>query len=217
MIKEIIEQPYNAHKSSGKFSVSGINGCWRKKYLQLKGLYKEKFDENVIRIFKIGDTFHRIICEELLTKSENRKWKVVAMEVNIPAQKYISGRVDVIMSDSSSGELIVVDIKSCGDYTLKAVRDGKCPENYINQVLLYCHFLKLRRGFLLFFGKHKGEIEEYEVIYNKEKAEKLVNEIINFYENYVNKNILPDKCDGGMFGCDVCKKEDEYWNEQKRI
>jgi len=214
MIKEIIEQPNKNHKSSGKFSISGINGCWRKKYLQLKGFYKEEFDERTFRIFKIGDTFHKIICGELLTKSENTNLKVVAMEVDIPEQKYISGRVDIIMSNSSNGELIVVDVKSCGDYTLKMIREGNCPENYINQVLLYCHFLKLPRGFLLFFGKHKGELEEYEVLYNKDKAERLVAEIEDFYINYVDKNILPAKCGGGKFGCDVCEKEDNFWNKQ---
>lgn len=212
MIKEIIEQKQGEHISSGKFSSSSVGCCWRKKYLQLKGLYKEIYDEKTLRTFKIGDNFHRLICGELLNKSENTNIKVVAMEVDIPEQRYISGRMDIVMSNSTTGEIIVVDVKSCGDYTLNKIKERKCPDNYIDQVNLYCHFLKIKRGFLLFFGKHKGELEEYEVKYDRARAERVIKEIDNFYLNYVNKNILPPKCDGGIFGCEVCEKGDDYWN-----
>lgn len=216
MIKEIIESKQQPHQSSGKFSISGVNGCWRKKYVQLKKLYREEFSPKTLRTFKIGDLFHETICAELCSKGDVHELRVVAAEVNIPEQRNLSGRADIILSDSKTGELIIVDVKSCGDWTLNKIKKGECPQNYINQVMLYCHFFNAKRGFLLFFGKHKGEIEEYEVIYHKEKAEALIAEIDNFYNQFVNTNILPPKCDGGIFGCEVCDSyDDDHWDKVK--
>ena len=100
----------------------------------------------------------------------------------------------------------MLDVKSCGDWTLNQVRGGNVPEKYVQQVQLYLHFLHLKRGFILFVGKHKNELEEAEVAYDKELCERLVSEINNFFENFVNKNIEPPACDGGDWGCPVCSE-----------
>jgi len=202
MIKEILDSDKQEKKSSGKFSISSIGCCWRKKYLELKGLYKQEFTPQTLRIFEIGNLFHERIVKELVEKA-NTDLHLVAAEVNIPEQKYISGRIDIILSNNN--ELYIVDVKSAGDYTLGEIKQGKINENYINQVNLYMHFIGIYKGLLLFVGKNKGEIEEVEVIYNKEKCEKLIKEIEDFFINNVKKNIEPKKCDGGKWGCDCCK------------
>jgi len=202
MIKEILNNKRKEHISSGKFSISSINSCWRKKYLELKGLYKEEFSEELLRLFTLGNIIHRQITKELIEK-ERYGFHLVATEVDIPEQKYISGRIDNIIS--INGENIIIDVKSAGDWTLKSIRNGeKCPENYTNQVLLYMYFTNIHKGMLLFVGKNKGEIEEVEVEYDEEKAKRLVKEIENFFQNYVEKNIEPQKCEGGTWGCECC-------------
>jgi hypothetical protein len=205
MIKEIFNLQNGDHISSGKFSVSGIGGCKRRKYLEMKGLYKETYDSKAIRTFNIGDMFHRLAVKELMEKGEKIGLHVVASEVNIPEQKYFSGRADVILSIAATGELIICDVKSCSDWTLKEVREGKISEGYVLQMQLYLHFFNLKRGYVLFFGKHKGEVEEIEVLYDKELCEKLVKDIEDFFTNYVEKDIEPPKCDGGTWGCDCCE------------
>jgi len=210
MIKEIIDSTEYGHKSSGKFSISGVGGCWRKKYLELKGLFKAEFDYKAIRTFAIGDAFHRMIVKEIMEKGEGAGMHVAAAEVNIPEAhsdaKYLSGRADLIVSDSKRGILFVVDVKSCSDWTLKKVKSGDVPQNYIDQVNMYCHFFGLKEGYLVFVSKHKGEVAEHKVVYDQARAKQILADVENFYKNFVEKNIEPPACDGitSPFGCDAC-------------
>jgi predicted phage-related endonuclease len=128
---------------------------------------------------------------------------VVACEVPIPEHPFISGRADQIVADQK-GELMVVDIKSCSDWTLNKAREEEAPENYINQVQLYLHFFKLKRGYILFYGKHRGDIEEHEVIYDAALCARLIDEIEKFMKENVAKNVPPPPCFGGQWGCPVC-------------
>jgi predicted phage-related endonuclease len=206
MIKEIFDVVNCEHIASGKFSVSSTGSCLRTRYLMIKHLYKETYDAKALRTFALGELFHRQAVKEIIEKGDKLGLRVVAAEIDIPEQKYISGRVDLIISDSKTGELICIDIKSCSDYTLNEVSNGRISESYRNQMQLYLHFFHLNRGFILFYGKHKGMIEEFEIKYNKELCEKLILDITNFFENYVNKDIEPPKCDGGNYGCPCCGK-----------
>ena len=202
MIKEFLNEKREEHIPSGKFAISGIGGCWRKKYLQLKGEYDEEYSEETKRIFEFGDVIHRQITRELIEK-ENGNFHLISSEVNIPPQKYISGRIDNIIS--IKGEKIIIDVKSAGDWTFRnVINNGDCDENYKNQVLLYMHFSNIHKGFLLFVGKTAGKLEEIEVVYDEEKANQLVKEIEDFFHNYVEKDICPEKCDGNKWGCACC-------------
>ena len=205
MIKEFLEEKRKGHIRSGKFSISSIGSCWRKKYLELKGIYKEEFTQELLRLFNIGDIVHREITKELIEKGEP-SFYVVASEINIPTHKYISGRIDNIIS--IKGENIIVDVKSSSDWTIKKIHSGEdCDQNYKDQVLLYMYLAGISKGVLLFVGKTKGVLEEFEVKYDEDRAKKLVNEIEDFFHNYIEKDIEPPKCDGGQWGCEVCGKE----------
>jgi len=204
VIKEIFEIIDTSHVSSGKFSISSIDCCLRKKYLEMKGLYKEKYDSKTLRTFALGDLFHRQAVKEILEKSDKLNLHVVASEVNIPEQKYFSGRADLVVSNSITGELYVIDVKSAGDYTMKLAKEGKVSDSYIKQMQLYLHFFKLKTGYILFYGKHKGEIFEVEVKYDKELCEKTIKIIEDFFLNNIEKNIEPEKCFGRQFGCKAC-------------
>lgn len=201
MIKEVLNKKYEGHVSSGKFSASSVGCCWRKKYLELKGLYKEDFDEQTKRVFDIGNIHHRNIIHELISKGNGVH--LCAAEVDLPITKYISGRIDAVVSDGK--DLYIVDMKSASDWTIDQLKNGDCSENYKNQVLLYMYLTGIHRGLLLFIGKNKGQLEEVNVEYNEEKAKKLIQEIEDFFVNYVEKNIEPPRCKGeGMFGCKCC-------------
>jgi len=210
MLKEILNKKQENHKSSGKFPISSIGTCLRTKYLELKGEYKKKYSEQLLRLFEIGNITHRGIFKELIEKGHGKKIEVVGGEVNIRQNKYFSGRIDIIVSDGKKN--YIVDVKSASEFTMDAVKKGKCEENYKNQVLLYMYFTGIHNGILLFVSKVNGEVEEVEVKYDEEKAKELITEIENFFKNYVNKNILPPKCTKKIspFGCDVCyPKEDK--------
>ena len=213
MLVEILNAPQKPHESSGKFSVSSIGNCWRKKYLEIKKLYKEEYDERTKRTFRVGDEFHKIILRELIEKTGSSDWKVLCGELNIPEDhpdaKYISGRTDLMLGNSKTGERVIVDCKSCSDYVLAKAQEGEVSDNYRWQVQLYLHFFNLQRGFLLFFSKHKGEYCEVEIIRDDALISKLLEDIKHFWEEHVLKNIEPEPCDGyngGKFECSVCKQ-----------
>lgn len=206
MIKEIFDVVNCEHISSGKFSVSSTGSCLRTRYMMIKKLYRETYDAKTLRSFSLGELFHRQAVKEIIEKGDKLGLRVIAAEIDIPEHPFISGRADLIVSHSKTGELICVDVKSCSDFVLNEAVEGRISESYRNQMQLYLHFFNLKRGFILFYGKHKGYIEEYEVNYDKELCEKLIANITSFFENYINKNIEPPKCDGGTYGCACCGK-----------
>ena len=202
MIKELLDKPYESRVSSGKFSISSVNSCWKKKYQTMKGIFREEYEETTKRIFSIGDIYHREIVAELIVKGESNGLHLIASEFNI-SHPFLSGRIDAVLSDGK--DMIILDVKSAGKYTMDKIRQGECPENYKNQIMLYMHITGIHRGILLFVGKEKGTLEEQEVTYDKEKCDKLIAEIKDFMENNVAKDIEPEeKCDGLPFGCPVC-------------
>lgn len=204
MITEVFDNYKHEHQSSGKYSISSIGGCWRKKFMEMKGLWKEEYDAKTLRTFDLGDAFHRQACKELMEKGHAFGLHVCAAECNIPEQKNISGRCDQMIANSATGEIYVIDIKSCSDWTLNKAQEGEVPQNYKDQVNLYLHFFGLKKGYLIFFGKHKGTVAEAEVLYDERRALILIQEINDFVEDHVNKDVEPSRCDGGSFGCKCC-------------
>ncbi len=204
MLKEILDSKPTGHISSGKYSISSIGGCWRKKYSELKKLYKEEFTEKTFRIFAQGDFFHQRMVSEFTSKGPALGYEVAAAEINIRDNKYISGRCDMLLSHAPSKELYVIDFKSCSPWAFKNVQKGEVSQTYQDQVLLYEHIFHIKRGYLLFINKASSEVEEYEVEYSKERAEFLINQIKFFFENFVEKDKIPPRCDGGQWGCACC-------------
>lgn len=204
MLKEILNNKPEKHISSGKFSISSIGSCWHKKFMELKKLYKEEFDEKMFRIFAQGDFFHQRMISEFTAKGPSHGYEVAAAECNIRNNAYISGRCDMILSHAPSKELYIVDFKSTSQWAFKNVQKGEVDQNYKDQVLLYMYIFHIKRGYLLFINKASSEVEEYEVEYNSNRSEFLINQIKFFFENFVEKDVSPPRCDGGQFGCACC-------------
>ena len=146
MLKEILESKPQKHISSGKFSISSIGGCWRKKFSELKGIYKEEYDEKMFRIFAQGDFFHQRMISELVSKGPSQGYQVAAAECDIRDNEYISGRCDCILSHSASKELFIIDFKSCSPWAFKNVQNGDVSQTYQDQVLLYEYIFHIPRG-----------------------------------------------------------------------
>lgn len=206
MLVEILNKTTEAHKSSGKFSISQIDTCKRKMYKIFKGEFKEEYDEKTFRNFDIGNAFHMMIVKNFMEKSTNSCWKVCAAELNIKEHPFISGRTDLMLCNSDTGDKILVDIKSCSVWSMNEAKDGRVSDGYIKQLQLYLHFFNINRGYILFVNKNNGDLFEYEVIYNKELCENLIKEIENFMINNVAAGVEPPRCKGeGMFPCQCCK------------
>ena len=109
MIKEIIDLRLKKHQSSNKFPVSSINSCLRKRYLVIKGEYKEEYDAKTLRAFEIGNIFHNQAVKEIFEKGDAFGLRVVSSEINIPEHKYISGRTDLILSNEKTIKFVMLN------------------------------------------------------------------------------------------------------------
>lgn len=206
MIKEIIDSKVENHQSSGKFAISKVGSCWRKTYLIIKKEYKEDFDQKTLRTFSIGNLIHQNVITELFQKAEQFDWRVLAGELDIPIQKNISGRCDIIMGHSRTGEKIIVDVKSITPWSFGEIEKAEYNyiKNYHKQLQLYLHFFNIEKGVMLFVNKATSEIKEIEIKYDEKICLELIKEIEDFFKNNIEKDIEPEKCDGGDFGCVCC-------------
>jgi CRISPR/Cas system-associated exonuclease Cas4 (RecB family) len=112
---------------------------------------------------------------------------VRATEIQIPPQELVSGRADAIVSFTERtfadlgieikekiepGLPYVLEIKSIsGKMNLKKL---PLPE-HVNQLQLYLHYFKIKRGILLYLNKDTQEISEFIFEYDRELAEKILN------------------------------------------
>ena len=208
MIEEIFNSGFQQHQSSGKFSISGIGSCWRKKYMEMKGLLKTEYDEKTLRIFKLGDAVHRISVAELMMKGPSQGFEVAAAEINVPENEFISGRADCLLSRMTDGSRYIIDFKSVSPWVFKQVVAGEIAkiQNYVDQINLYLHLFKLKTGFLLFVNKASCEVKEWKVEYDEVRATKQFKEIENFFVEHVRKDVLPPKCNNiiSPYGCEAC-------------
>lgn len=204
ILKEILENKAEKHISSGKCSISSTGSCLHKKFNELNKTYKEEYGETMYRIFAQGDFFHQRMVSEFVSKSPGHGYEVAAAEINIRDMKYFSGRCDMLLSNTKTKKLYVVDFKSCSPWAFKNAQKGIVSQTYQDQVLLYEHFFHIPRGYLLFINKASSEVEEFEVVYNAPRAEWLVDRVKYFFQNFVEKDIAPPRCIGEPYGCKCC-------------
>jgi len=113
---------------------------------------------------------------------------VVASEVNIPPQEIISGRADAILSDGK--ELYVLDIKSMNSMVFRNLQTPK--EENVDQVQLYMHFFKVKKGILLYVNKDNQELKEFVLDYNPLRAENLI-ENLKQLKVKIDSDIVPSR------------------------
>jgi len=153
MVFEYLENNENKKEhDESLLSISQLGNCKMKLFLELKKLYKEEYSTSLKRIFRVGDSFHSLIYNEIIEKSYESGIRIVASEVDVKDEKNkIKGRVDCIISDGR--ELIVLDIKSCSAWSFDKYQKGEIPNNYRCQIQLYLHILGYKKGILLFAAR----------------------------------------------------------------
>ena len=188
MLKELIDKFYldrQKDKEQQHFYITDAGRCPRAVFFKFKNAPREEMDANILRIFEHGDHIHQMIMKPLLSI---RDIHVVASEVNIPPQELISGRADAILSDGK--ELYVLDIKSMNSMVFRNLEESK-PEN-IDQIQLYLHYFKIKKGILLYVSKDNQDLKEFVVSYDKKKAEALLQGLTNLKEK-IKSDIIPPR------------------------
>lgn len=188
MLKELIDQFYlerDKEKDQRHFYITDAGKCGRAIFFKFKKAPREEMEARVLRMFDYGDYIHRFIMKPLLAKKEVR---VVSAEVNIDPQELISGRADAIISDGK--ELYVLDIKSINGMIFNSLTQPK--EDHLDQIQLYLHFFKRKKGILLYVNKDTLELKEFPVDYDSVRSQKLLQNLSQL-KIKIDRNIIPSR------------------------
>lgn len=186
MLTEIIDKFYLEQQRSREqnhFYITDVGKCPRAVFFKFKNVPREKMDARILRIFERGESMHGNLINTLI-----RLGIVVAAEIKIPEQEIISGRADVILS--LNNELYVLDIKSMNSMIFRNLTEPK-PEN-LQQVQLYLHYFKIKKGILLYIDKDQQNIKEFVFDYD----ENLVKSLLQGFESLktkIDNNLIPSK------------------------
>jgi len=202
MLRELINQYYSDRQKDREqhhFYISNAGKCPRATFFKFKKAPREEMEPRVLRIFDHGDHIHQLIMKPLLSI---RGIHVVASEVNIPPQEIISGRADAIISDGK--DLYVLDIKSINGMIFNSLNEPK--SEHIDQIQLYLHFFKQKKGILLYVNKDTQELKEFFVDYNLQHAQSLLDTLVDLKEK-IDANVIPPRIPGwpDYWECQYCQ------------
>lgn len=202
MLKELIDKFYldrQKDKEQHHFYITDAGRCPRATFLKFKNAPRKEMEAKILRMFDHGDYIHQLIMKPLLGI---REIHVVASEVNIPPQELISGRADAIISDGQ--ELHVLDIKSMNSMIFRNLQQPK--EENINQIQLYLHYFKIKKGILLYVNKDTQELKEFVVHYNKAQVQSLLDGLTNL-KTKIHSNIVPSRIENwpSNWQCRYCQ------------
>lgn len=205
MLKELIDKFYldrQRDKEQHHFYITDAGKCGRAIFFKFKKVPREEIDANILRMFDHGDHIHQLIMKPLLSI---REIHVVASEVNIPPQELISGRSDAIISDGT--DLYVLDIKSMNSNVFRNLKMPK--EENIDQIQLYMHFFKIKKGILLYVNKDNQDLKEFVLDYNPLRAENLL-EDLKILKTKIDSDIVPSRIPDypSEWQCQYCQFRD---------
>ncbi|HDZ54388.1 MAG TPA: Dna2/Cas4 domain-containing protein [Candidatus Nealsonbacteria bacterium] len=202
MLKELIDKFYldrQKDKEQHHFYITDAGRCPRATFLKFKNAPRKEMEAKILRMFDHGDYIHQLIMKPLLGI---REIHVVASEVNIPPQELISGRADAIISDGQ--ELHVLDIKSMNSIIFRNLQQPK--EENVNQIQLYLHYFKIKKGILLYVNKDTQELKEFVVDYDKAQVQSLLSGLTNL-KTKIHSNIVPSRMESwpSNWQCRYCQ------------
>ena len=169
-------------------------------FFKLKNAPRKKLDTRILRIFEIGENFHRNIFNVLY-----RLRIGVTTEVIIPKNELVSGRADAILCIDK--ENYVLDIKSMNSMVFRRLKEPK--EENIYQIQLYLHYLNIKKGILLYIDKDRQEIKEFHVVYDAGLVKSLLKDFKDLKKK-VDSNIVPKRFSGypKNWQCMYCQFKD---------
>jgi len=188
MLKELINQYYSELKKDREqhhFYITDAGKCPRAVFFKFKKAPAEAMEPRILMMFDHGNHIHQLIMKPLFGV---RGIHVIAAEINIPPQELITGRADAILSDGK--ELYVLDIKSINGQIFKSLDEPK--DEHLNQIQLYLHFFKQKKGILLYVNKDTQELREFPVDYDSKIAQDLLGQLSEL-KTKIDRNVIPPR------------------------
>lgn len=177
-----------------KFYPSSISRCPRETVYDMLQYPRPEKSARFLMICENGDMVHL----------RYQKWFAEAgillhSEYPLKVKEYrISGKVDAIIDltpiiPEMENEISVVEFKSANNKKFVEMGEKGQPRNeYVEQLMLYLHFLKIPYGIVFVENKDNQETLEFWVEYDQALADRLVKKIV-MINNCVNKKELPPR------------------------
>jgi len=205
MLRELIDKIYleremNRRKKGKeriRFFISEAGKCPRNIFFKFKSVPAEEIEPERLRIFEEGEIIQQRILRHLFSLGIVR-----ATEIEIPPHELISGRADAVISfteknlselgitkegDVEVGIPYVLEIKSISG----KINSKRLPiPEHINQLQLYLHYFKIKKGILLYLNKDTQEIHEFILEYDKNLVEKIL-EWFSKLKEKIELNVVP--------------------------
>jgi len=162
---------YKSH--DGWFSASSAGSCFKKLMLRKEGKQEPKMDNRVMRLLRLGTVVHEDIQKAILNSKEMASEDLtIVMEkrIEIPELNVV-GHLDIGILDKKTGNLKVMDIKTCASYKWR-MKFGRNPDkkgnpNYNMQLATYLKALRdetsadgLASMSLLWYNKDTSALRE---------------------------------------------------------
>jgi len=198
-------------KSIGRYYPSEIGTCLRKTWYSYKD--PQPTDTQLIRIFEAGNILHEFI-EEVLESEKNPEVELLGTEIPIKIKHkdfMISGRIDNLILVKIENKEVLIEVKSC-KYLPNEFR-----KEHESQLQFYMHSLGVHQGILLYIKKDDLETKEFEISYDKEKAETLLKrfEALN---KALKENKIPEAearhDEEKIWLCERCPWKEECWERE---
>ena len=157
-----------SRKSIGRYYPSEIGGCLRKTWYSYK--QPKPADTALIKVFHAGNMLHEFVGE-VMKSEKNPNIELLQSEIPVKLQEkdfLISGRIDDLILAKIENKEVLVEIKSC-KYLPREFKS----ENEM-QLQLYMRAIGVHNGLLLYIQKDNLETREFEIVYDEEKAEKII-------------------------------------------
>ncbi len=186
MVTRHIERESRHVKRAGRYYPSEIGGCMRKTWYSYK--YPQQVQPELLKIFEVGNMLHGFVVEVL--KSEKNK-DVQLLQSEFPlkietADFTVSGRVDDLVLVKTSGQTIVVEVKSTKsiDYVSEA------SEAHAMQLQLYMHATGIHNGMVLYVDKNNLQSKQFPIDYDEKQVKEILERFGQLHQ-LLTKSLLP--------------------------
>ncbi len=160
-----------SNKRIGWYWPSEVGGCLRKTWFKYKKPKKTSPDS--LRRFEVGNMIHEFI-NEVLESNNNENIELLENEFSCRLKRKdytISGRIDNILMIKPEEEPCLMEVKST-----KSLENCKEPsESHLIQLMFYMHSTEIHNGILLYLQKDNLQAKAFEVDYDEEKAQEILN------------------------------------------
>lgn len=197
-----------------EFYISNISRCPREVVYDMLQYPRSSKDPKFFLIGENGNYMHRRYQRWLANSGI-----LLFSEYPLKIPKYrISAKVDAIISlcglvPEMDDELAVVELKSSNNKKFSKMTEKNQPLiEYIEQIMLYLHFLEIPYGIIYVENKDNQDILEFWIEYDNKLAQELVQRI-EMINDYVDKKELPPRpySSPKCYTCLWCDFKDACW------